>query len=73
MPSVVAAARVAAESHDPAALASLDEAGSKMDRALDKMADDSGLSPLAGGEKLLDDLDNLLVLILFYAFIVIVF
>lgn len=28
---------------------------------LDRVADDSGLSPLATGEKLLDDLDHLLV------------
>lgn len=64
LPTVVAAAREAAETQDPKALENLDNlyaVGAKMDRALDRVADDSGFSPLATGEKLLDDLDHLLV------------
>jgi hypothetical protein len=59
---VVAAARdVASDPHNKQALDKLDKAGEKADNTINKIVDDSGLAPLASGDKLLDDLDQLLV------------
>lgn len=62
LPAVIAAARDAANNpRDAKSLARLDEAGGKADNTLDNIADDSGLGSLALGEKVLEDLDNILV------------
>ena len=62
MPAVVAAARdVASDPRNADALDRLEKAGDKFDDAIDKIVEDSGLAPLASSDKLLDDLDQLLV------------
>ena len=62
LPAVVSAARdVASHPHDAQALDKLDKAGAKADKTINKIVDDSGLAPLANADKLLDDLDQILV------------
>jgi hypothetical protein len=59
---VIEAARdVASDPRNAQALKKLEKAGERADNTINHIVEDSGLAPLASGDKLLDDLDQLLV------------